>query len=65
MNQITLTLPGMHCDGCVRSITRLAQKQDPQAAVTADVPARRATFSGALDEAVLRAALAKAGYQPA
>ena len=65
MTQINLTLPEMHCDGCVRAITRLAQKQDPDARVSADLPARLASFSGKLDEAVLRAALAKSGYQPA
>jgi copper chaperone CopZ len=54
----------MHCNGCLRAITRLAQKLDPQAQVSADLPARQASFIGALDEAVLRAALAKAGYQP-
>jgi copper chaperone len=64
MTEINLTLPEMHCDGCVRAITRLAQKQDPQAQVAADLPSRKVRFTGALDEAVLRAALAKAGYQP-
>jgi copper chaperone CopZ len=54
----------MHCNGCLRAITRLAQKLDPQAQVSADLPTRRASFTGALDEAALRAALARAGYQP-
>ena len=62
MPQITLTLPDMHCDGCIRAITRVAQKQDAAATVTADLPARRVTLSGALDEPALRAALAKAGF---
>jgi copper chaperone len=64
MTQINLTLPDMHCDGCLRAITRLAQKLDPQVRVSADLPARQASFIGTLDEAVLRAALARAGYQP-
>ncbi|NCY24525.1 MAG: copper chaperone [Alphaproteobacteria bacterium] len=64
MTQINLTIPDMHCNGCLRAITRLAQKLDPQAQVSADLPTRRASFTGALDEAALRAALARAGYQP-
>ena len=51
MTQINLTIPDMHCNGCLRAITRLAQKLDPQAQVSADLPARQASFTGALDEA--------------
>lgn len=64
MTQINLTLPAMHCDGCVRAITKVAQKLDPAAVVQAELATHAASFTGALDEAALRAALARAGFPP-
>lgn len=64
MTQIDLILPAMHCDGCVRAVTKVAQKLDPAAVVKAELATHAASFSGALDEAALRAALARAGFPP-
>jgi len=65
MASITLSLPDMHCEGCVGAVTSIARRLDPGCQVDADLPARRVTVSGALEAAALRQALAKGGFPPA
>jgi len=64
MTQINLTLPAMHCDGCIRAITAVARRLDPDATVSTELATHAARFSGQLDEPALRAALTRAGFPP-
>lgn len=65
MSSITLTLPDMHCDGCIGAVTRIAQRLDPAARVSAELADRSMTVAGRVEEAALRGALARAGFPPA
>ena len=58
-------VPDMHCDGCVKSITKAVQAADPQAKVVADLATRRVQISGAAPAAVLAEAMRDAGFTPA
>lgn len=59
---IELTLPDMTCGHCVRTVTEVAQRLDPQARVETDLPAHRARFETKADPAALRKALEEEGY---
>jgi len=59
---ITLTLPDMSCGHCVRTVTELLHRLDPQGQVSTDLAKRTAQFTTTVPEATLRAALAEAGY---
>lgn len=65
MTQINLTLPDMVCGGCVKSVTRIAQKLDSGATVDADPTTHAACITTTAREADLREALARAGFPPA
>lgn len=65
MASISLTLPDMHCQGCVGAVGRIVQRLDPAARLSADLAASRVEVEGHIDEAALRAALAKGGFPPA
>ena len=54
-------IDAMHCDGCARAVTAAVRNADPDAGLTLDVPARRATIRTERTEAVL-AALAEADF---
>jgi copper chaperone len=55
-------VPDMHCDGCVRSITRAIQGVDPAAEVNADLDARTIAIASGSDSAALQAAIEEAGF---
>lgn len=63
MEHIILTLPAMHCDGCVGAVTRVARRLG-FTKVAADLATGRVVFDGGGDEPALRAALTKAGFPP-
>ena len=54
-------IDAMHCDGCARAVTAAVRSADPDARLTLDVAARRATIATERTEAVL-AALAEADF---
>jgi copper chaperone len=65
MNTIDLSLPGMSCGHCVKTITATAQRLDPGAQVQADLATRRVTVQTTAGRDALVAALAAAGYRAA
>jgi copper chaperone len=56
-------IQNMTCGGCVRGVTRAIQSADPAAQVYADPANRRVDIVSEQPQAVLQAALTKAGYQ--
>ena len=62
---IEMTLPTMTCGHCVRSVTDMVQRIDPQATLQIDLPSHRVRIESAQPEAVFAAALAEEGYAPA
>lgn len=57
-----LSIPDMHCGGCVRGVTRAVEKVDGSATVTPDLEAREATIQTGASEADILAALQQAGF---
>mgnify|MGYP000117867417 CR=1 FL=1 len=57
-----LSIPDMHCGGCVKGVTRAAQTVDAGARVTPDLETREATLETRASEADILAALARAGF---
>ncbi|MFM2187270.1 MAG: heavy-metal-associated domain-containing protein [Burkholderiaceae bacterium] len=62
---IELTLPDMTCGHCVRTITEVARRLDPQADVQTDLSTHRARFQTEADPQALRKALEEEGYPAA
>ena len=62
---IELTLPDMTCGHCVRTVTEIAQRLDPNAKVQTDLQTHRARFETQTDVQTLRKALEDEGYPPA
>ena len=60
--QVTLAVAGMTCDGCVRAVTRVLERQAGVARVGVDLAAGRATVEGDAAPAALVAAVENAGY---
>ena len=60
-NRMNYRINAMHCDGCARAVTAAVRSADPDARLTLDVAARRATIATERTEAVL-AALAEADF---
>jgi copper chaperone len=66
MKTLTVTIEGMHCDGCAETIKALLTLETGVKAVNVSYPERRARVlydPAAIDEAKLRAAIKKAGYR--
>ena len=61
----TFQLPGMTCGHCASSVTRALQQVDPACQVSINLPTRTVQVQSQQSHAVLAAALAEAGYQPA
>ena len=59
---IELTLPDMTCGHCVRTVTEVARRLDPQSKVETDLPTHRARIETTADEQALRQALEEEGY---
>jgi len=62
---IELHLPDMTCGHCVRTITEVARRLDPQADVQTDLSTHRARFQTEADPQALRKALEEEGYPAA
>lgn len=58
----TYLVEGMSCGGCARSVTNAVQKAAPGTTVTVDLEGGRVTVDGDADEATVRAAVEKAGF---
>ena len=65
MSTIELTLPGMSCGHCVKTVTATAQRLDPGAQVQADLVTHRVAVQTTAGRDALVAALAEAGYRAA
>lgn len=60
---VTLTVDGMACEGCAKSVTRAILALDPTAQVAIDLSAKRVEIHAAMrEQAVYEAAITKAGY---
>jgi copper chaperone len=60
---VTLTVDGMACEGCAKSVTRAIQLLDPTAQVAIDLEGKRVEIRAATRERdVYEAAITKAGY---
>lgn len=62
---IELHLPDMTCGHCVRTVTEVARRLDPQAQVQTDLATHTARFDTQADEKTLRQALEAEGYPAA
>lgn len=58
-------IDNMTCGGCARGVTKAIQSIDPQAEVSADVPARLVDVRSERPAAEIAAALDSAGFQAA
>jgi copper chaperone len=66
MNEITYTVPGMHCGHCERAVSSELQQVAGVESVQVDLETKVVTVRGAgLDDAALRAAIDEAGYEAA
>jgi copper chaperone CopZ len=59
---VQFEVPNIHCDGCVRAITRAVQKLDPAASVSADLATKRVIIGGTHEAHDYAAAIEAAGY---
>lgn len=62
---IELTLPDMTCGHCVRTVTEVARRLDPDAQVQTDLATHRARFETKVDPQQLKRALEEEGYPAA
>ncbi|MBM3389122.1 MAG: heavy-metal-associated domain-containing protein [Betaproteobacteria bacterium] len=62
---IELHLPDMTCGHCVRTVTEVARRLDPQAQVQTDLVTHTARFEIKAEEQALRHALEEEGYRAA
>lgn len=66
MKTLTVSIDGMHCDGCAETIKALLTVETGVKAAEVSYPERRARVlydPGAIDEARLVAAIQKGGYK--
>lgn len=62
---IELQLPDMTCGHCVRTVTEVARRLDPNAQVQTDLNTHIARFDTQADVQMLRRALEEEGYPAA
>lgn len=60
---IQLTVPGMMCEGCVKSITAEIQAHDPQAKVEANLDQKTVTVDTDSPKNVIKDLIVAAGYE--
>jgi copper chaperone len=58
----TLTVKGMNCGHCTKTITQAILKMDPQAVVETNIPEQLVTITSSLQASALSAAVTEAGY---
>jgi copper chaperone len=57
-------VPGIHCDGCAKSITKAIKRVDPEASVSVDIETKRVIIgSGAAQAHEIAEAIEAAGYE--
>jgi copper chaperone len=59
---LRLTVEGMSCGHCVRSVTEAVKRVDPKAEVRVDLQAKRVEAETAADPKVIMGAITDAGY---
>ena len=59
---LTFHIPEIHCDGCIRSLTKAVQALDQNAILTADLQARRVTVQTSAPRATVAEAFEDAGF---
>jgi copper chaperone len=62
MTTLTLTIPDMACSACADTITEAVQTLDAAATVTADPATKQVNISTTAAVAVVKQAIAAAGY---
>jgi copper chaperone CopZ len=62
MSNLQLSVPGMTCQHCVRTVSAALSDVANVTAVHVDLETKLVTVSGGTDEAAVRAAVAEAGY---
>lgn len=55
-------VPDMHCDGCVRSVTKAIQALDAQASVQADLETKLVRIQTGAADAAVAEAIEEAGF---
>jgi len=66
LDEMTYTVPGMHCAHCERAVSDEVAAVRGVEAVDVDLETKRVVVRGRdLDDAVLRAAIDEAGYEAA
>ncbi|MES1246532.1 MAG: heavy metal-associated domain-containing protein [Actinomycetota bacterium] len=66
MEELTYSVPGMHCAHCERAVSDELSAVAGVSAVEVDLETKRVVVHGeALDDAALRAAIDEAGYEAA
>ena len=61
-SRLALNIAGMHCAGCVKSVTRVLSAVPGVQGVDIDLTAGRAEITGTADYDALAAAIARAGF---
>ena len=65
-DELTYTVPAMHCGSCRAAITEEIQEVPGVDEIDVDLDSKRVTVRGAgLDDTVIRAAIDEAGYEAA
>jgi copper chaperone len=63
---LTYTVPAIHCEHCVMSVTEEVSEVEGVESVVVELETKLVTVRGTdLDDAALRAAIVEAGYQAA
>ena len=57
-----LQVEGMHCGGCVRSVTKSVQSVDSNAKVEVDLPGKKVRINSQASLDAVEAAITEAGY---
>ena len=66
MNELTYTVPAMHCGNCTAAVEREISQLAGVSGVVADLQTKRVVVRGdQLDDAAIRAAIDEAGYEAA
>ena len=64
MNELTYTVPAMHCASCKATVTEELEEVRGVEDVDVDLDTKRVTVRGvALDDALIRSAISEAGYE--
>ncbi len=59
---LTFLIPDMHCDGCIRSLTKAVQALDHNATLTADLETHRVTVTTSAPIPAVTEAFQDAGF---